>query len=445
MVDDGSDDGTADVARAAGAAWSTAGPPRRAGSASRGPAQSGPTRAPAATHLLFLDADTWLAPDGVGRLLASHRAAATGLLSVQPLPPHRAALRAAVGGLQRRVDAGQRDAFGPAGRARPVVAFGPCLFTPADGAAARVGGFAAVRGEVVEDVALARAYRRRRPSRVRASAAARRCASACTRTASARSSRAGPRTWRRAPERRRGSPSLGAVLWVAAAAAASGALAVDGWRWLFAGAGAPVARWSATDWSLRSCGGCSRRLGSFHWLDAGRCSRSRSSPSWRSSPLGRRCSTRAPGGAVARSADRRRHRERASVRLPLLAPGARSGMLLVVDVAAWAVVHAGTGYVVHRLPGRTGSSTTRGCFAPAGSSAAAASTSDRCTSAAGRTTSPRPARSSRRGVEAPPAAGRPRWPRALRRRDPPGRVRPLARRRRRPAVRALEPAVGSRS
>ena len=69
----------------------------------------------------------------------------------------------------------------------------------------------------------------------------------------------------------------------------------------------------------------------------------------------------------------------------------------------------------------------------------------RCASTAGRTASPRPARCSRRGVEAPPAAGRPRRPRALRRRDPPGRARSLARRGRRPVVRALEPAVRSRS
>ena len=49
--------------------------------------------------------------------------------------------------------------------------------------------------------------------------------------------------------------------------------------------------------------------------------------------------------------DPRRHRERASVSLPLwhLPPGP---LLLVVDVGAWAVVHSVTGYAVHRLPVR---------------------------------------------------------------------------------------------
>ena len=70
---------------------------RRAGWASPGPATRG--GAPrTATCSLFLDADTWLAPDGLARLAAVHDARRDGLLSVQPFHRVGAALRAAVGG-----------------------------------------------------------------------------------------------------------------------------------------------------------------------------------------------------------------------------------------------------------------------------------------------------------------------------------------------------------
>ena len=85
MVDDGSTDAhrdRRDRRRRDGARTRLRRPP--AGSANRGPATPDGRRREG-ERLLFLDADTWLAPDGVARLASAHAAVAPdGLLSVQP-------------------------------------------------------------------------------------------------------------------------------------------------------------------------------------------------------------------------------------------------------------------------------------------------------------------------------------------------------------------------
>ena len=156
VVDDGSTDGTARVAEAHGARVLTTSPPD--GWVGKPWACHVGAQAATGTHLVFLDADTWLAPDALGRLLAEH-AAHGGLVSVQP---HHVTARAheqmsAFFNLAAMMGTG---AFAP-GRRRPArMAFGPCLVTAADDYRA-VGGHAAVRGAVVEDVRLARRYAER--------------------------------------------------------------------------------------------------------------------------------------------------------------------------------------------------------------------------------------------------------------------------------------------
>lgn len=156
VVDDGSTDGTASLAQAAGATVIQAPTPP---SGWLGKPWACHTGAAAATAdvLLFLDADTWLAPDGVGRLAAAHRSLTPdGLLSVQPFHEVRRGYEhlSAVCNVVPLMASGVAS-IGPA-RSAPV-AFGPCLLTrSADLAAA--GGFASVRGQIVEDAALARAY-----------------------------------------------------------------------------------------------------------------------------------------------------------------------------------------------------------------------------------------------------------------------------------------------
>jgi 4,4'-diaponeurosporenoate glycosyltransferase len=160
VVDDGSTDGTADVAQAHGATVLVAPEPPDGWVGKPWACRVG---AAAATgdHLLFLDADTWLAPDALPRLLAEH-AEHGGLLSVAPSHETQRPYE------QLSVTFNLAGVMGPglwspwrtrpSRRATASAAFGPCLLTTvADHRAA--GGHDAVRSAVIEDVALARAYR----------------------------------------------------------------------------------------------------------------------------------------------------------------------------------------------------------------------------------------------------------------------------------------------
>nr|MBA2280971.1 glycosyltransferase [Acidimicrobiia bacterium] len=157
VVDDASDDRTAAFGAAQGATVVPSGgpPPGWAGK-------------PWACHcgagvavgdlLVFLDADTVLAPDALGRLVATHsERCPDGLLSVQP---HHVTERPyeQLSALCNVVPV-LASGIAAAGPARPArVAFGPCLVVRARDLEA-FGGFGAVRGESVEDIALARAAR----------------------------------------------------------------------------------------------------------------------------------------------------------------------------------------------------------------------------------------------------------------------------------------------
>ncbi|CAM3903073.1 glycosyltransferase family 2 protein [Nocardioides zeicaulis] len=153
VVDDGSGDRTAAVARDGGARVLPAGTPPPGWT---GKAWACHVGAGAATGdlLLFLDADTLLAPDALAGLLAL-RAAHGGLVSVQPHhrveEPHEQ-----LSAYFNVVALMSSDAFSGRATTRPM-AFGPCLLTTRDDYLA-AGGHAAVRGDVLDDVALARAY-----------------------------------------------------------------------------------------------------------------------------------------------------------------------------------------------------------------------------------------------------------------------------------------------
>jgi hypothetical protein len=157
VVDDGSVDGTGDVATAAGVSVVRVdGPP--AGWTGKTWACHAGVAATVAGTLVLLDADTWLAPDAIERLLADHdREAATGLLSVQPYHetrrPHEEL--SAMCNLVAVLASGLAAVRPP--RSSPV-AFGPCLVTSRDALDA-AGGFGAVRADVIEDAALAARYR----------------------------------------------------------------------------------------------------------------------------------------------------------------------------------------------------------------------------------------------------------------------------------------------
>ena len=157
VVDDGSTDATASVAAAGGARVVSA-PPRPAGWNGKQWACHTGLAATTAPVVCFLDADVELEPDALARL-AAEVGSRRGLVSVQPW--HRTG--SAVEGLSlfpNLVSMMAVDAFGPlGGRLAPTGAFGPVLVTRRVDHE-RAGGHEAVRAAVMEDVALARSYRR---------------------------------------------------------------------------------------------------------------------------------------------------------------------------------------------------------------------------------------------------------------------------------------------
>jgi 4,4'-diaponeurosporenoate glycosyltransferase len=156
VVDDGSTDGTASVARHHGATVLTA-PPLPPGWQGKSWACHTGAAAAASPVLVFLDADVRLEPGGLDAVVAD-AVAADGLTSVQPWhevprPHERLAALFNVVGLMAT------GACTPLGDRFPVRgAFGPCLATSA-ATYRRVGGHAAVAPEPLDDVALAGAYR----------------------------------------------------------------------------------------------------------------------------------------------------------------------------------------------------------------------------------------------------------------------------------------------
>jgi Glycosyltransferase like family 2 len=156
VVDDGSRDGTADEARAAGARVETAPapPPGVAGKAAA--CAFGAEVATGGRWLAFVDADVVLAPEALSRLLAA--CSGSGAVAASPLA--RQATRSwweelllpDLGlAVAERLDLG---AVAEPGRPAAFLS-GQCLLVRRDGYDA-VGGFAAVAGSLVEDVALAR-------------------------------------------------------------------------------------------------------------------------------------------------------------------------------------------------------------------------------------------------------------------------------------------------
>ncbi len=155
VVDDHSGDDTAGVARRGGAAVVACDPLPKGWTGKSWACWTG-AKSTGGDTLVFLDADTELAPGGLGRVLAEH-AAHGGLLSVQPF--HRTERPyEALSAFFNVVAMMAVEGFTPLRHRRPARgAFGPCLVcTRAD--YLRSGGHQAVAGEVVEDVALARRF-----------------------------------------------------------------------------------------------------------------------------------------------------------------------------------------------------------------------------------------------------------------------------------------------
>lgn len=264
VVDDDSRDATSAVARAGGATVLAAGDPP-AGWTGKAWACHVGARAASGEVLLFLDADTVLAPYALDGLLTVHDGY-PGLVSVQPfhtvvrryehLSSYFNVVSVLASGVFRRRPGG-----------RPM-AFGPCLLT-ARADYERVGGHATVRQDILDDVRLAEAYDRAGlPVRCAVGGSAvrmrsypgglRQLADGWTKNFAAGASAAAP------------GPAAGAVAWVSAHhAVAVGAILA--WAGLLSGQELPLSHghpllwalaWVAVAGQLRSV---LRRLGSFGW------------------------------------------------------------------------------------------------------------------------------------------------------------------------------------
>lgn len=153
VVDDGSTDRTSVVAREGGARVLAAGFPP-AGWTGKAWACHVGAGATTGDRLLFLDADTVLAPGALAGLVELH-AQRGGLVSVQP--HHRVEEPyEQLSAYFNVVALMSSDAFSGGASRRPM-AFGPCLLTSREDYLS-VGGHAAVRGEILDDVRLAQAY-----------------------------------------------------------------------------------------------------------------------------------------------------------------------------------------------------------------------------------------------------------------------------------------------
>lgn len=155
VVDDGSRDATASVAASAGAGVADPGAPPPGWTGKAWACHVG-ARATSGDLLLFLDADTVLAPDALDGLLELYDRHG-GLVSVQPyhgvVRPYEQ-----LSAYFNVMSVMASGAFARRPGKRPM-AFGPCLLT-SRAAYAQAGGHAAVRGEILDDVELAVAYHR---------------------------------------------------------------------------------------------------------------------------------------------------------------------------------------------------------------------------------------------------------------------------------------------
>lgn len=264
VVDDDSRDATASVARAAGAHVLAAGTPPPGWTGKAWACHVG-AEATTSDLLLFLDADTVLAPDALAGLVDLHDRHG-GLVSVQPFHaverPHEQ-----LSAYFNVVAVLASGAFARGAGRRPM-AFGPCLLTSrAD--YERAGGHGAVRTAILDDVELAVAYDRAGLAvrcwvggdrlRMRSyPAGLGQLVSGWTKNIASGASAAAP------------GPTLGTVLWISAHhAVAVGALlalveAFTGWGAVLS-YGHPIlwaVAWVATAWQLRSL---LARVGSFRW------------------------------------------------------------------------------------------------------------------------------------------------------------------------------------
>jgi 4,4'-diaponeurosporenoate glycosyltransferase len=158
VVDDRSDDATAEIARSFGTRvvsvpleQEIVGKPGKSRACWTGVKETG------GDFLLFLDADTWFEPGGLERIIGTWQG---GLLSVQPYHDQRSFYETFSAYFNIVVMAGV-NAFTPfSKKGRPLGSFGPCLYCSRE-EYHLAGGHKAIEEELVDDIALARLFKKK--------------------------------------------------------------------------------------------------------------------------------------------------------------------------------------------------------------------------------------------------------------------------------------------
>lgn len=158
VVDDGSTDATAELARAAGAKTLTL-TELADGWLGKPQACWVGAREAAGDLFVFLDADTELEPAGLRRIVATH-AKCGGLVSIQPYHRMRKAYERLSGIFSIVMMASIRSFTLMGALLKPNGSFGPCMVCSREDYF-RTGGHELVRAEIVDDVALAREMSKR--------------------------------------------------------------------------------------------------------------------------------------------------------------------------------------------------------------------------------------------------------------------------------------------
>ncbi len=157
VVDDGSTDGTAEMAREGGATVIEGAPLPEGWNGKQWSCWQGAQRAEGEL-LLFLDADVWIEDDGIEKLLRL-RGGREGLLSVQPYHVTREPYEQ-LSAFCNAVVVTSVGAFTPLGEhVKPGGAFGPCILAGRE-AYFRTGGHAEIRSEVLDDVPLGQIFQK---------------------------------------------------------------------------------------------------------------------------------------------------------------------------------------------------------------------------------------------------------------------------------------------
>jgi len=155
VIDDQSEDATAEVARRAGCIVMTSKDLPEGWTGKPWACWQGAQKA-TGDIFLFLDADTFLEPEGLSKIVSTHLEKG-GLLSIQPF--HKMKRRyERLSAIFNIIAMAGMNTFTPLGpRLKPMGAFGPCMICSREDYF-MVGGHEKARGEVLESVAIGREF-----------------------------------------------------------------------------------------------------------------------------------------------------------------------------------------------------------------------------------------------------------------------------------------------